>query len=134
MKFVIGLLLCLAPIISSAGDISSQEYRLVTFEPNLKKALQDDPKWKLCGKYFAEQKATGGRIVHFAFEKGSFSGPSTSFIFTMNDQITVSIDKEATTPMVIVQERGRRVKFTLVMNAADYKVGLPCLARGVIGT
>lgn len=132
--FVIGLLFWATTAIPSAtGGIIDAGYRVVTFTPELKEMVESNPKWKVCGDYFAEIGMMGERIVLISFaEKSSAGLPAVPMIaFAKIEWVSVSINEKMTSPLVIFLRDEQGDKLLLRMNLQDYKKGLPCFGKGL---
>lgn len=112
------------------GSAESAEgvYRIVSLSE--KHATISGMYWRACGDYFAAADSTEGKIIHFNFEKRSAGKSSTVFAFSRIDRVVVSVREGATAPTVAIMGTKRGAQFLIMMNAADYKTGLPCLANG----
>jgi len=126
--FVTGLLLWFIALLPRSAESAEETYHIITFQAGMKAAMKGDGKWKTCSDYFAAVETGSGKVIHFTFEK---SPSSTIFAFTKIDRVIVSIQKNVTTPTVIVLEDRVDAKFILKMNVEDYKAGLPCLTKVV---
>lgn len=129
-SIVIGLLLWFMLTLSGSAESAGEMYRVVTFKSGVKNALKSGGIWKACGAYFAATESTGGKIVHFSFERRLGGKLSTVFAFSKVDRITVSIDEKSRAPSVGIIGDIHGTKFVLKMNSKDYTDGLPCLANG----
>jgi hypothetical protein len=123
--FIVGLLLGFVVMMPGSASAQGIGHRILPFKTGVE-ATKTDENWKRCGNYFATIETTSGKIVYFTFEKELSDKLSVGLIFTTVDQIVVSINEKAATPLVATMG----AKFFIVMNMQDYRVGLPCLGNG----
>jgi hypothetical protein len=123
--FVLGVLLWFIALLPSSASAQGIGHRILPFKTD-SEAAKTDENWKACGGYFASIETADGKIVYFTFEKGLPDKLSVGIIFTTIDQVVVSINEKAATPLVATMG----AKFFIVMNMQDYRIGLPCLGNG----
>src|SRR3989344_2715338 len=124
---VLGFVLWFALTLPGSAESADGTYRIITFQSDVKKEIENDDSWKVCGDYFSSAESTVGKIVHFTFERVLSGKLSAVFAFGPIDRVIVSIDKKVSSPVVTIHG----VWVILKMNAKDYKAGLPCLANGI---
>ncbi|TSA44093.1 hypothetical protein D4R49_00730 [bacterium] len=123
-------------VTSTLSDVTKDDwntgYRVVTFTTELKEMVKSNPKWKVCGDYFAEVGMMGERIILISFaEKPSVGLPAVPMIaFSKVEWISISINEKMASPLVIFLRDEQGDKLLLRMNLEDYKTGLPCFGKG----
>ncbi len=127
MKFIIiGFLLWFTLTLPSSARAGGNEYPIVTLGDTKATAKKE---WRVCGSYFAAGESTVGKMVYFAFERKSPGAPARKvFMFVFGDRVAVSLEKQVTTPRVLMLQEGRDMYYVIRMNPKDYMAGLPCIS------
>ena len=133
--FVIGLLLSATPAMSSTlnqlGSVDNTAHRVLKLDEGLRKDLERDPSWQVCGDYFARRGHGDGKMVLFVFEKGPFvMGPSESDVLTYSvaEAVHPSVSRNANVLTVSINEDWRGLEFKIRMDIETYIVGFPCFS------
>ena len=130
MKLILlGMMLWFALTLPGSAESAEGVYKLISLKERY--ATISDTNWKVCGEYFAAAESTEGKVVHFNFEKKSAGKLSIVFAFSKIEDVVVLTKNGTATPTVAIMGTKRRMQFTVILTAEDYKPALPCLANGV---